>query len=290
MDTAEARDTIERLDARAKRRSIGFAPGRAMRWRIFGAGEPLVLIHGGHGSWLHWVRNIEALATSHTVFVVDLPGFGDSDDLPHGAGVHEMVDAVIAAIDTLTGPGCSIGLAGFSFGGALSARIAVRRGGVRLALLGSGGSGTPSRQSTPLIRWRALHSEKQEAALRHNLVVHMLHDARNADALAVESYVRSIKATRYRSRGASRRVTLEEILAHYTEPVLFLWGEHDVTATPVEARSRLADSNRNRYVKLLPGGGHWVQFERAQHVNEELERWFGAGPHRPRDGAARGVR
>jgi pimeloyl-ACP methyl ester carboxylesterase len=279
MDSTEARDTLARLDARAKHRSIAFAHGRAMRWRIFGDGDPIFLIHGGHGSWLHWVRNIEPLAASHTVFVVDLPGFGDSDDLPHGAGMHEMVEAVSAAIDALAGSG-SIGLAGFSFGGAVSARIAVKRGNVRLALVGAAGSGTAQRQATPLIRWRALHADKQESALVHKLVAHMLHDATNADALAVESYIRSIKATRYRSRGAIRRVTLEEVLAPYTEAVLFLWGEHDVTATPEEARARLADDTLGRYVKLVPGGGHWVMFECAQRVNEELARWFGAGPGR----------
>lgn len=62
LDIAQAQQHIERLDAIAEHRSIAFMQGRAMRWRIFENGEPLVLIHGGHGSWLHWIRNIEALS------------------------------------------------------------------------------------------------------------------------------------------------------------------------------------------------------------------------------------
>ena len=35
-------------------------------------------MHGGFGSWLHWVRNIEPLARRYRVLAVDLPGLGDS--------------------------------------------------------------------------------------------------------------------------------------------------------------------------------------------------------------------
>ena len=39
----------------------------------------LVLLHGGSGSWMHWIRNIAPLvADGFHVLAVDLPGFGDS--------------------------------------------------------------------------------------------------------------------------------------------------------------------------------------------------------------------
>jgi hypothetical protein len=47
---------------------------------------PLVLLHGGSGSWMHWLRNIPALAASgRWVLVPDLPGFGDSAAPPQAA-------------------------------------------------------------------------------------------------------------------------------------------------------------------------------------------------------------
>ena len=47
-------------------------------FREFGAGEPLVLMHGGAGSWQHWVRNVDALASAFRVIAIDQPSYGDS--------------------------------------------------------------------------------------------------------------------------------------------------------------------------------------------------------------------
>ena len=75
---------IERLASRAGVRDVATSAGR-VRWRCFGqparadGRPPVALLHGGHGCWLHWVRNVEMLAERHTVWVADLPGFGDSD-------------------------------------------------------------------------------------------------------------------------------------------------------------------------------------------------------------------
>ena len=37
-----------------------------------GSGPDVVLFHGGMGSWKHWVRNVEALATRFTVHEVEV--------------------------------------------------------------------------------------------------------------------------------------------------------------------------------------------------------------------------
>ena len=278
MDTEQADQLIARLDAAAEHRSVPFLDERVMRWRVFGTGDPLVLIHGGHGSWLHWIRNIEALARDHSVFVTDLPGFGDSDDPPAGSGMRTIVDAVVTALDVLFGADCAVDLAGFSFGGVVSARVAAQRGGVRrLALLGSPGTGTPRRPEAELIRWRNLEQPAQNAALRHNLLAHMMHAESNVDALAFRAYADAVKATRFRSRGSAHRSVLEEILAQYAEPVLFLYGEHDLTCTPGMAKSSLTKAQAQRECRVIPGGGHWVQFERAAEINAELTRWFRRG-------------
>ena len=49
-----------------------------------GNGPPLLLLHGGVGSWNHWTRNIDAFAERFTVYAVDLPAFGKSPGVPRG--------------------------------------------------------------------------------------------------------------------------------------------------------------------------------------------------------------
>jgi len=58
-------------------------------WRVFGRGEPLALLHGGTGSWLHWVRNVEALAAD---FMLLVPEFRAPANPQSGAADHRRAD------------------------------------------------------------------------------------------------------------------------------------------------------------------------------------------------------
>lgn len=246
-----------------------------MHWRAYGEGAPLVLVHGGHGSWLHWIRNIDALSRRHRVLVPDLPGFGDSDDPPEGSDLQAITEAFVASLDRLLGAGAAIDLAGFSLGAVISARAAVQRGAVRkLALIGSPGTGTPRRTRAEMIRWRHADEAAQNAALRHNLLAHMMHDEGNVDALAFDVYADTVRRTRYRTRGVGSRSSLQAILRDYAAPVVFVYGEHDVTGTPALAQGPLTRSTANRAFHIVRDGGHWIQFERAAVVNAILDDWF----------------
>ena len=94
-----ARAHIDRLQALVRTERVAWSGGQVC-WRGLGSGSPVVLVHGGHGSWLHWVRNIEALAAHHTVWAVDLPGFGDSD-APEGEGMAALLAPTLANINPI---------------------------------------------------------------------------------------------------------------------------------------------------------------------------------------------
>lgn len=248
--------------------------GRVMTWRAYGAGTPLVLLHGGHGSWLHWARNIETLAASHHVLVPDLPGFGESDALPPETSFPGFVDAIGKSIDTLLGPGADIDLVGFSFGGLVAAELAARRKGVRkLALLGPAGHGERRRQAAALINWRfAKDEQKLLANLGQNLAVSMLHGP--VDSLALEIHRYSCVHTRYRSKATSRTPILPTTLKQLDLPIFMLWGEHDATGVPEEIGPMLQDGRRERKWEIIRASGHWVQHEAAEEVNQRLLDWF----------------
>jgi pimeloyl-ACP methyl ester carboxylesterase len=276
-DDAQARALIERLSAQARTERVA-GPGGQVCWRGFGTGTPVVLVHGGHGSWLHWVRNIEALATRHTVWVVDLPGFGDSD--APGEGMEALLAPTLSTLDALVGPDTPIDLVGFSFGGLVAAHMAARRPHVRrLALLGTGGHNGGRRPKGELINWKpawqAGDAAAVEQAMRHNLAMHMLSGAAaDLDALAVRVHTDACVRTRFRSKDISRSGGLVDVLTPYGGPTLLAWGEHDVTADPAVIAPALASTLPGARTALVAGAGHWVQYEQADEVNTLLLGWF----------------
>jgi pimeloyl-ACP methyl ester carboxylesterase len=259
--------------------------GRKVCWRVFGnTGPALVLIHGGHGNWLHWARNIRALAELRRVCVPDLPGYGDSDDAIVDGRIEAVVGPAIATLDQLIGAATPIDLAGFSFGGLVAAHIAANRPMTRrLALLGPGGHAGARRPRGKLQSWKEAAQSRDLVALddvmRHNLAMHMLHrSAEDIDAMAVRIHTEACLRTRFRSKEISRAGGLIDLLAQRADPTLLIWGEHDVTADPNALASVLAERAPGCSMRMVEGAGHWVQYERASIVNKLLSNWLETTP------------
>lgn len=277
-ETAVATAADTQLRAMADRgavHAVPFAPGRHMVWRRFGRGKPLVLLHGGHGDWMHWFRNVDALATVREVWVPDMPGFGDSDALDDPTFAR-LCDATLATLHQLVDAAAPVDMAGFSFGGMVAAALAGRRPVARLALVGSGGHGAARRAHAPLLNWKKAASETESLAmLRANVRTFMFHDAHALTPLVDAVYARECRRTRFRSRGAWGEATLRDFLMAARTEILLMWGDRDVTlAAPAAYSESLRDAGVHHALSLVKGGGHWLQCEAAERVNAELLGFF----------------
>ena len=285
MDAAQsAREQLAGIERAASRHETT-SGGRRVVWRRFGKGPPLVLVHGGHGNWLHWVRNIEPLSRHRTLWLPDMPSYGDSDDLDVDGrapdAMDRMVDALAGAMAEMLGLGAlPVDLAGFSFGGFVAARLAARGLVRRMALIGAAGHGGRRRPSGKLVDWRTLPLSEQPAALRHNVATLMLHDPASIDAMALLVYESQLRTSRFDSKAISRSGGLQASLAGFAGPVLLAWGAHDITAVPQELAPRLAAGCRDATWHIVEGAGHWAQYERAEEVSSLLAQWF-SGPATP---------
>jgi len=276
-DLVAARRHLRALQARGQRHVVE-AEGLRTVWRSWGEGTALVLLHGGHGAWTHWVRNIEALAAHHRVWVPDMPGFGDSDGLPGDPHAPDrdqrFLSLLRAGLQQLPAFSAGFDLVGFSFGGLVAARLASQTALApavrRLVLIGSAGHGGVRRQVHELLNWRALQGQARWTAHAHNLRSFMLHDPNRVDALALVVHAEASAATRFRSKQLSRTALLPACLDAFAGPVLLLWGEHDVTATPADIGPALVQGHPERQCVILPDGGHWLQYEQSAAVNRLL--------------------
>lgn len=104
----------------------GYAPvnGLNMYYEIHGAGEPLVLLHGGVVGIDMFGPNVAALAQKRKVIAVELQGHGRTGDIDRPLTYEALADDVAALTEHL-GIGKSDVL-GYSLGGGVALQLAIR--------------------------------------------------------------------------------------------------------------------------------------------------------------------
>jgi pimeloyl-ACP methyl ester carboxylesterase len=246
-----------------------------MVWRSWGEGAPLVLLHGGAGSWLHWLRTIPAF-TDRQVIVADLPGLGGSA-MPPASTAEAVAGVVASGIDALVGPGVPCDLAGFSFGGAIGGVVAAMRPLRSLTLVGSGGLGV-IRGGAKLERVRDKEGEARAAAHRTNLHRWMIADPAHIDDLAVAIQDSNSRQARFDSRGIGSSAVLTEYLPRQHALLTGIWGayDHSMQSEPHRAEAALRAIDPACRFQVIQDAGHWVMFEAADAFNAALRQTLDA--------------
>jgi 2-hydroxy-6-oxonona-2,4-dienedioate hydrolase len=271
---------VEGVAAEAQRLETPCGDG-AMVWRVWGGGPPLVLLHGGYGSWTHWIRNVLVLARRLTVIAPDLPGLGESATPPEPHTAEGLAAIVVTGLGIVLPKDAAPHIAGFSFGGVLGGHVAAQLGDRlrALTLVGSNGLGLV-RQPTALQRVPAGASEEEALAVhRHNLGTLMIADPAKIDELAVYIQSQNAPRGRVRSRRFSRADTLARALPLVKARLDGIWGERDATAYPhLDERARVLRSFQpEARFEVIAGAGHWVQYEAADRFNAVLGKIAGSG-------------
>ncbi len=252
--------------------------GAGTVWHVWGEAQhpAVVLLHGGSGSWTHWVRNIAPLRDAGwRVLVPDLPGFGDSalptgctdtDDLP--PHLHTGLLQLRAA-----GP---VRLVGFSFGGMTAALwlAAYPEDAQALVLVGAPGLGLTVPERIALKGWRHLPTPEAQAGVhRHNLMALMLQQPGSLDALALDLHTANVQRDRMPRRRLSSSDIVAQTLPTLRVPVSAIYGEHDALYRGRLPELQLAMQAMPTHWGLwhtVPEAGHWVQYEAADHFNAVL--------------------
>lgn len=265
---------IAALDAQCQRHETPFAGGRLV-WRSWGAGAPVVLIHGAIGSWTHWIRNIGPLARRYQVWAVDAPGSGESDLAPVDGSLAPITAALTEGIDHLIPAPWRFNLVGFSLGGRMSAAVTeVLQQRIDCSVF-VGSSMAQQNKQIPMLRVRGVTDPVEITAInRENLGRLMLAHRDRIDDLAVHIQTQNGLRTRLVRGTYSRRDTTPVILARLKSPLRIagIWGDLDPGTElggqgEVEAMRKVAPQAKTFVIK---DAGHWVMYEAADAFNAAL--------------------
>jgi 2-hydroxy-6-oxonona-2,4-dienedioate hydrolase len=261
----------------------------ALVWHVWGQETssrqlaPVVLLHGGSGSWTHWLRNIAALVESgRRVLVPDLPGFGDSAAPPHGTDADVVPEPIKQGLQGLLGD-AACDLVGFSFGGMVAGFLAQRfpARAARVVLVGAPGLGLAPEKAIRLKAWRHLAEPAQrDAAHRHNLAALMLYRQDAITETALRLHVANVLRDRMKGRSLSRTDALARALSGLRCPVHAIYGSEDALYPgKMDALEAVLQQAGNfQALTRIEAAGHWVQFERAEAFNDALLATLNARP------------
>lgn len=241
--------------------------------------EKVILLHGGSGSWLHWIRNIPVLKKDFDVYAMDLPGLGDADMCALPSDAVSSADAVATAMESLFDG--EFHIVAFSWGCTMTAMVMKRleRQLASVMLTGPAAVGDlPRRQQMkPLIkRTPEMSRDEVMATQRENLSRLMIHDPDRIDELAVEIQELNTTRARFSSPQYARSTLLIDGVRGTQTPLYVVYGEYDAPAYPeVEARHQVfLQARPDVRFDIVPDAGHWLQYEKPLEFNAMCRGWI----------------
>ena len=265
-------------DLAGVQRHVTQCEGAGTVWHAWGEAHwpVVVLLHGGSGSWTHWVRNIAPLRDAGwRVLVPDLPGFGDSD-LPTGCTDVDALPVHLHEGLRQLNPASHVALVGFSFGGMAAALWldAFPKDAEQLVLVGAPGMGFALPERIPLKGWRHLPTPEAQAQVhRHNLMALMLQRPESLDDLALSLHTANVQRDRMPRRRLSSTDIVAQTLPKLQARISAIYGEHDALyrgCLPALEAAMQAGAVHWGQWHTVPGAGHWVPYEAAERFDQAL--------------------
>jgi len=264
--------------------------GVKIHYAALGEGPLVVFVHGFPDFWYSWRYQMEALSTDYKCVAIDTRGYNKSDK-PEGDENYDMqylmsdVAAVVKHFDEET---CI--LVGHDWGGAISWQVAINMPAIvdRLIILN-----LP--HPNGLSRELANNPEQQaNSAYARNFQKEGSHEFLSAEMLAgflspkdqnvKDRYIEAFENSSFKAMMAYyKRNYPREPYREYSGsipkiqmPVLMFHGLDDTALLAAALNNTWEWMEKDLTLVTVPGAGHWVQHDAADHVSRMMKAWLAA--------------
>tara|TARA_R110000868_G_scaffold306734_4_gene568166 strand:- start:35760 stop:36551 length:792 start_codon:yes stop_codon:yes gene_type:complete len=236
-------------------------------YEVIGEGKALVILHGWGSSRRVMMPIAKLLSHLRSCYVLDLPGFGESNEPSEAWSIGDYADAVEAFISML--PDDHIDVLVHSFGGRIILKLLSRKKGQEIIqkVLITGGAGMKPRRS-----WKYYLKKYTAKTLKAPFVIlpQPLRD-KALNWLRKTTLWKSLGSSEYSHLSGVMRGTfvksvteyLEEYLPQIPHETLLLWGRND-DATPVYQAERIEKGIQNSALVIIEDAGHYAFLDKPK--------------------------
>lgn len=254
-----------------------------------GSGPILVFVHGWASNWIGWVPLANYLSKNYTLYLLDLPGFGDSGNLPYYSIelAAEYLERFVKKLSTK--PKAIIGL---SMGSMVVAEAGRNNNQISQTIILIGpviknGNGNNFVSKTLEVSLRMIGYfrlsemflkkiiETRVAAYSMSKYINMY----KFDKFLVDEYnmigkkkMRQEAFTQMGHSGAS--YNLKKVLTGYTMPIFLIYGREDKISSPKYATHLFLKTHPNIKLAAIPFAGHVVPLEQPQKLATSIKNYL----------------
>jgi len=253
--------------------------GLSVHVETLGEGKPLLFLHGWGVSGKVMRPLAASLKVNRTIYLIDLPGFGQTPSPPFPWRIDDYADLVAAFIRHLNVG--SVDILAHSFGGRRTLKLCSRPADSPLvkSILITGGAGMKPRRK-PTFYIKKYTAKTLKAPLQ--LLPQPLRDAA-LGKLRGTALWKALGSSDYQTLQGVMREVFVKTVSEYLEPclpqipqsTLLLWGLND-DSTPLYQAERMRDGMPNAALVTIEGAGHFAFLDQPHKFKAIAEAFFNA--------------
>ena len=252
--------------------------GLRIGYRRQGAGEPLLLIHGGFSDSREWRHQLDGLSDDFDVIAVDCPGCGRSADPPPGFELPDYADALAGFLAALGVQHPHVG--GLSFGSMYALVFYGQHPQIPRSLILAGAyagwaGSLPPTEVARRMEWVNDVLSRPVAEWGPNFLATVYRD--DVPTGVLEQAMTILRDLRPGGFGLVTKAfftaDLREILPQIGVPTLLLYGERD-ERSPLPVAQDLHAMIRGSQLVVLPGVGHGINAEAPEEFNAAVREFL----------------